>query len=195
LDADVAAALAEVVRCGLPLPDGLRALADESGRRTTATVLREMAHTIEQGGDWNLEKDRYTQEQRRFLHLVATAFHGGRLGESLAEFARIQRHVAEQRQELVRSLAYPCCILLLAGMLLLMWALGITPSIAEITADLAIDESNSMAPSAGQDPPELLEPARKLDWNIVSVAVTWMVVAVVSLLMPRYARGSAVWGR
>ena len=110
--------VAELGRVGLPLPSGLRALAEEVKAGRLRRALEDLAGAVEAGRP--LDEAFAALGDRLPAHLRGLILAGvrtGRLGEALERSARHQDLVAELRRGLALSLAYP--LALLGGVLVL----------------------------------------------------------------------------
>jgi type II secretory pathway component PulF len=116
--AELAAGVAELARAGLPLGDGLRALAAETSGRSLREVLLDLAERIDAGVELGAAFEAQGRRLPAYLRgLVAAGLRTGRLAETLEEYVDLRRGRAELRYRLWQSLAYP--LVLLVGLALL----------------------------------------------------------------------------
>ncbi len=105
--AELAAGVGELTKAGLPLPAGLRALAEElSGRRLRAELCG-MAARMERGD--SLEDVLNFSAERLPPHLrglLIAGLRSGRLPEVMDEYARVEQERRQLRQRLRAGLAY-----------------------------------------------------------------------------------------
>lgn len=132
----VAAEVASLARAGLPLPGGLRALADELGPGRTAAVLREVAGWIEGGQSLEdalrMAGDRFPGHLRGMITAGAAS---GRLSEVLETYVDLRRDQAELRRRMWLAVAYPLTLIGLMLLLFFFFAMFVVPSFAKIFAD------------------------------------------------------------
>jgi type II secretory pathway component PulF len=137
---ELATGLAELVRSGLPLPEGLRALAEEWPTRKLGPVLRELAYKVEQGMSLdaaiNLIGDRLPAYLRG---LLAAGVRTGCLPEALEEFEDLERTQYELRRQVWLNLAYPTLLMILVSVLAILADLYITHQMAHIFKDFKTD--------------------------------------------------------
>jgi type II secretory pathway component PulF len=142
---ELANQLAELAKAGLPLPDGLRAMADELPRRflrrnRLASTLRTMADQLAAGQ--SLESTVQSQVSRlpaTMQGLLLAGIRSGHLGEVLEEFVAVQREQIELRNRVKRILAYPAFLLMIVLGLLLFFGLVTTPAFQRMYDDFQIE--------------------------------------------------------
>ncbi|MBN2580412.1 MAG: type II secretion system F family protein [Pirellulales bacterium] len=111
-EADLAARLAELAKTGLPLPEGLKALAEEVPRRLRQP-LRHLADCILRGeGVWDAVQGLSALPAPLGVMLQA-GIAQGRLPEVLEQYARLERIQTEIQRRIRFSLAYPTLLMLL----------------------------------------------------------------------------------
>jgi len=132
----LAGELSGLVASGLPLPEGLRALAEELGHRRAAAVLRQLAERIEGGA--SLEEALETvgdQLPRHVRGLIEAGATSGTLGQVLEGYVDLQRDQAELRRRMWLAVAYPLLLLgLLAGLFVFFGAV-LAPGFHEVFMD------------------------------------------------------------
>ena len=115
--AELAARIAELTRAGMPLGDGLRAMAGDLPGRRLPHTLRRLADSFDAGDD--LATSLESQGRRLPGHLVGLMLAGvrsGRLAQVLEEFVELERSRWELRRRVWLALAYPLLLLvMLAG--------------------------------------------------------------------------------
>jgi len=118
---EVAAHLAELTKAGLPLSDGLRALADESGGGRLGSALYCLADRLDAGVELGAALDEQSEALPPHLRaLLASSLRTGRLPEALEEFVDMQRARAELRRRIWLAVAYPLLLLaMLVGLMFL----------------------------------------------------------------------------
>jgi general secretion pathway protein F len=143
--AELTAKMADLVQAGLPLPSGLRAMADEMprglwrGSRLAAT-LRQLAGELDAGA--SLEEALTAQQSlfpSHFYALILTGVRSGRIGESLEELAGIQRQTMELRRRVWLAIAYPVLLIAVCVVLLIAFATAIVPAFAQIFSDFGAE--------------------------------------------------------
>ena len=109
--------IAELTRAGMPLGDGLRAMAGDLPGRRLPHTLRRLADRFDAGDD--LATSLKSQGRRLPGHLVGLMLAGvrsGRLAQALEEFVELERSRWELRRRVWLALAYPLLLLvMLAG--------------------------------------------------------------------------------
>lgn len=134
--AQLAARVAELTKAGLPLGDGLRALADELPGWRLPRVLRNVANRLDAGD--SLVAALESQGSRLPGHLRGLMLAGvrsGRLAEVLEEYVDLQRSQLELRRRIWTTLAYPFVLLVLMTMLTAFAGLIIVPGFVRIFQD------------------------------------------------------------
>ncbi len=137
---ELASQVAQMAKVGLPLPEGLEALAQEvSGPRLRHT-LRALAKRLRAGA--TLEEALKSQESRFPAHirgLLLAGVRSGQLPEVLEEFVDIRNNDLEMRRRISLSLAYPTVLLGLVAVLFLFFELMMVGSFREIYDDFEVD--------------------------------------------------------
>lgn len=110
----VVAAVAAIGASGRPLPDGLRAAANEVASRRLAGELNRMAESLENGSTFD---EVITNQQRRFPRHVTGLIQAGvqtnQLGSVLLDLIQWQRCQTELQRSLVAAFTYPAILCLL----------------------------------------------------------------------------------
>jgi type II secretory pathway component PulF len=110
--AELAARVADLTRAGLPLGDGLRALARELLGRRLGGVLTTLADRLDAGMDLAAAVDSLGSRIPVDLRgLVLAGLRGGHLPEVLEEYVDLERNQSELRHRVAMSLAYPTLLL------------------------------------------------------------------------------------
>jgi type II secretory pathway component PulF len=116
--AELAAGVAELTKAGLPLPDGLRALAQELPGRRLRGALRYIADRLDRGSSVEQALDSATAVLPPYLHgLIVAGIRTGRLPEVMEEYVRMEETRRRIQMRLRFGLAYP---LILAVILTIM---------------------------------------------------------------------------
>jgi len=134
----LAGELSALARSGLPLPGGLRALADELGRGATASVLCQLADCVESGQ--TLEAALAMIGNRLPGHLrglITAGAASGRLSEVLEAYVDLRRDQAELRHRMWLAMAYPLLLVGLLVALFLLFGFFIVPIFACIFDDFS----------------------------------------------------------
>ena len=132
---ELAARVAELTKAGLPLGDGLRALADELSGRRLPRVLRRLAQRLDAGDDLVVALESQGRSLPPHLRgLVVVGVRGGRLSEVLEEFVDLQRSQLELRHRVWLTLAYPFVLVLFITLLAIV-SVYIADSFAKIFKD------------------------------------------------------------
>ncbi|MBN1396078.1 MAG: type II secretion system F family protein [Pirellulales bacterium] len=110
--AELAARIADLARSGLPLGDGLRAMAAELSGRWTHHTLHALADRLDAGEDL---AEAMEAEGRRLpvclRGVVLAGLRSGRLAEALDQYADLRRGRSELRRRVRQALAYPFFLL------------------------------------------------------------------------------------
>jgi general secretion pathway protein F len=132
---ELAARVAELTKAGLPLGDGLRALADELSGRRLPRVLRRLAQRLDAGDDLVVALESQGRSLPPHLRgLVVAGVRSGRLSEVLEEFVDLQRSQLELRHRVWLTLAYPFVLVLFITLLAIV-SVYIADSFAKIFKD------------------------------------------------------------
>lgn len=108
---ELGAAVAELTKAGLPLPAGLRALAQELPSRRLRGALQEMAFRLERGESIEAVMASSSQSLPPHLHgLLLAGLRSGRLPEVMEEYVQTADSQRKLRQRLRLNLAYPICL-------------------------------------------------------------------------------------
>ena len=109
---ELAARVAGLTKAGLPLGDGLRALADELAGRRLPRILRAMADRLDAGAELPAAIDAEGCRLPGCLRgLVLAGIRSGRLAEVLEEYVDLERAQLELRRRVWLCLAYPFVLL------------------------------------------------------------------------------------
>lgn len=130
---ELARGLAELAKAGLPLAEGLRALAGELPAGRLPGVLRKMSGELEAGA--TLDEVIKSQGRRFPAHLrglVLAGLRSGRLAEVLEEFVDLQRAQIELRRRVWVSLAYPIVLMSILTFMLAFLQFVVTPSFRKV---------------------------------------------------------------
>jgi type II secretory pathway component PulF len=134
--AELAAGVAELAKAGLPLPDGLRALAQEWPSRRLRGALTDLATRIERGE--SLEQALDGAGGRLPIHLrgvIRAGVRSGHLPEALEQFVELERTQHELRRQVWVNLAYPTLLIVMISVLAVLAAFYIMPQFAHIFRD------------------------------------------------------------
>jgi general secretion pathway protein F len=105
--AELAAGVAELSKAGLPLPAGLRALAEELPGRRLRSTLCAMAARMERGESIEAILGSVTESLPLHLHgLLVAGLRTGRLPELMEEYAQVEQERRYLRQRLRANFAY-----------------------------------------------------------------------------------------
>jgi type II secretory pathway component PulF len=109
---ELAARVAELTKAGLPLGDGLRALAAELPGRRLPGVLEVLANRLDAGEDLAVAMNSIGRHLPPHLRgLVLAGLKSGRLAEALEEYVDLERSQGDLRRRLLSSLLYPLVLL------------------------------------------------------------------------------------
>ena len=133
---ELAARVADLTKAGLPLGEGLRALAGELSGRRLPHVLGVLADRLDAGEDLAVAIDsvgRYLPPHLRGL--VLAGLRSGRLAEVLEEYVDLERSQDEIRRRLLSSLLYSFALLAVLTGVTVFVQLFITPRFTSIFRD------------------------------------------------------------
>ncbi len=177
--AELAARIGELTKAGMPLGEGLRAVAAElPGRRLPRTVRR-LADRFDAGGD--VATALQAQGRRlpeHFVGLLLAGIRTGRLAEMLEEFVDLERSRQELRRRLWMAFAYPLFLLVvLAGTAVVIHAQveGFRRIFAEFGTELP-DMTRFFFATVGP-----------VTWLLVATAILAVVAPLVLQVIPRPA--------
>ncbi len=179
--AELTSKMADLVKTGLPLAPGLRAMADEMPRglwrgSRLAAMLRAMAGQLDAGG--SLE-DAFASRQglfpRHFYALILAGIRSGRIAESLEELVSIQRETMELRRRVRLTMAYPVLLIAIWALMLIGFATVIAPQFAGLFADFGVD-----LPASTQVVVALAKPG--LGGYLAGLAVVMLAVGLLAAL-------------
>ena len=109
---ELAARVAELTKAGLPLGEGLRALAGEVSGRRLPSALQTLADRLDAGDDLAAAIDSLGRRLPTCLRgLVLAGLRSGRLAEVLEEYVDLQRSQSELRHRVLLSMIYPFVLL------------------------------------------------------------------------------------
>ena len=125
--------IAGMARAGLPLDQGLAALAREMGRGRLQKVTRQLADDLAAGFTLPQALDR--QKGRvppYYAALLAAGIRSGRIGDVLGTLTLYARSLAEFRAAVVSALVYPMTILMVGLCLVVFVTAFVVPSFVDI---------------------------------------------------------------
>ncbi len=138
--AEFAARMAELAKAGLPLGEGLRALAGELSGRRLPHLLHALADRLDAGVD--LAEAMESVGGRLPAHLrglVLVGLRSGRLAEVLEEYVDLQRSQAELRRRVWLSLVYPFMLLAMLTAMMVITGTSLVPSFEKIFKDFGTE--------------------------------------------------------
>jgi general secretion pathway protein F len=138
--AELAARIAELSRAGMPLGDGLRAMAGDLPGRRLPRTLRRLADRFDAGDD--LKTSLESQGRRLPGHLVGLMLAGvrsGRLAQVLEEFVELERSRWELRRRVWLALAYPLLLSVMLAALMLFCSIFVVSQFRPLFADFKMD--------------------------------------------------------
>jgi type IV pilus assembly protein PilC len=137
-DADLAARLAELAKTGLPLPEGLEALAEEVPRRLRRP-LRELAARIRRGDNLADALHGLAALPVPLAALLQSGIAQGRLPEVLEEYSRLEGIQSEIQRQIRLSLAYPTLLMALLTLLSFVLCYFVTLQFRGIFYEFGVD--------------------------------------------------------
>ncbi|MFO0930262.1 MAG: type II secretion system F family protein, partial [Gemmataceae bacterium] len=169
---------------GLPLDQGLAALAREMGRGPLKQVTAEIAADLRAGHTLpEALQRRGDRLPPYYAGLVLAGVRTGRISEVLATLTVYARSVAEMRSTITSALLYPAMVLLFAGGLFAFLAFFILPQFTRIFADF-----NMMLPV-------MTQVAIAVGTHPLEVVVLPLVLVIAAVFLTRAALGRTAWGR
>jgi type II secretory pathway component PulF len=151
--------IAGMARAGLPLDQGLAALAKEMGRGQLQRVTAAIAEDLRAGHPLPEALDRQAGRVPSFYGgLVAAGIRTGRIGEVLATLTMYARAIANMRAIIVEAMFYPAVVLVFGMALFGILCVFILPQFAEIYRDFGLNlpAVSEVALKLGQHPLELV---------------------------------------
>ncbi len=176
--AELAARMADLTKAGLPLGEGLRALAGELSGRRLRRVLRALADQLDAGADLAVAVESQSARLPTCLRgLVLAGLRSGRLAETLEEYVDLQRSQSELRRRLWLSLAYPLMLLLCLTALVVVVRLYL------------LDEYQGIAWGFGVQLPAvsrlLMDSSGCVMWSLIFMSGTAVAIPIALRLAPR----------
>jgi type II secretory pathway component PulF len=180
--------IAGMARAGLPLDEGLAALAREMGRGRLQQVTATLASDLKAGHTLPEALERQGKRVPQFYAgLVAAGIRTGRISQVLANLGLYARAMADLRSIIVEALFYPAVVLLFAGSLVGFLLIFVIPRFKQIFMDF------------GMKLPVLTEWMLTLgDHPLVLIAIPVLLLAGLFLLrlVLRFSeRGRCTWAR
>lgn len=134
--AQLASGIAQLTKSGLPLPDGLRAMAEEWPSRRLRPVLLIIADNLEKGVSLNDAMNAIGSTLPAHLKgLVTAGIRTGRLAEALNEYINIERTQDSLRRQVWLNLIYPAILLIAITLLSAIVTLFIVEPIGNVFKD------------------------------------------------------------
>jgi type II secretory pathway component PulF len=125
--------IAGMARAGLPLDQGLTALAKDMGRGRLRAVTRQLGDDLRAGLTLPQALDRQKSHVPSYYSaLLAAGIRGGRLADVLGTLTLHARSIAEVRSAVVSALLYPTIVLIVAFGLLFSVGYFVVPMMADI---------------------------------------------------------------
>ncbi len=137
--AELAGQVADLAKAGLPLPAGLRAMAQEFPRGRVSQAMRAIADQLDAGRSLEEAIQSYgARLPRPVRELIAAGHRSGRLAVVLEQFVELEQARAGLRRRLSTVLAYPTILLLLLLALHLFFATSIVPGFNAVYYDFGV---------------------------------------------------------
>jgi type II secretory pathway component PulF len=181
--------IAGMAKAGLPLDQGLRALADEMGHGRLQRVTESLSEDLRAGLTLPQALDRQRGRVPPFYSaLLAAGIRSGRLGEVLGTLTMYSRSIAEFRQTVTSALIYPTIVFVLGLSLMAFMSIEILPKFDKIYGDfkLRLPAFTSALLFVGRHP-----------WEILVAPLVGVIVAIliVRTLARSTASGRLLWSR
>ena len=138
--AELSAHVAHLARSGLPLSEGLRALAAEHVSHRLGRLLRSIAEQLDRGT--TIEEALHSHGDRFPPHmrgLLLAGIRTSRLAEVLERYVNNRRTAVQRRRQAWLSLAYPTLLLLLTLALLMFSNFFIVPETVNLYSDFELE--------------------------------------------------------
>lgn len=138
--AEFAARVADLAKAGLPLGEGLQALAGELSGRRLPEVLRTLADRLDAGADLAEAMESVGGRLPPHLRgLVLVGLRSGRLAEVLEEYVDLQRNQAELHRRVWLSLVYPFLLLVVLTGISVIAGAFLVPAFEKIFKDFGTE--------------------------------------------------------
>jgi type II secretory pathway component PulF len=151
--------IAGMARAGLPLDQGLAALAREMGKGRLARVTAEIADDLRAGRTLPEALERqHGRVPPFYAGLVTAGVRSGRIGEVLATLTVYARSLADLRATVASAVLYPAVVLTFACALFAFLCFFVVPQFEQVFADfnMALPGLTELAFTVGRHPLELL---------------------------------------
>ncbi|MFM7151729.1 MAG: type II secretion system F family protein [Gemmataceae bacterium] len=181
--------IAGMARAGLPLDQGLSALALEMGHGKLQKVTARLADDLRSG--ITLPEALERQGDRvppYYAGLVQAGIRAGRISDVLATLTTYARSLSDLRATVINALFYPGLVLLFSAILFAFMCLFIMPQFQQIFRDfnMRLPLITELAFTIGTNPIQMV---------VIPVLVLLGLVWGVHLLMKRTETGRALWTR
>ncbi|HYT91607.1 MAG TPA: type II secretion system F family protein [Gemmataceae bacterium] len=181
--------IAGMARAGLPLDQGLAALAREMGRGRLQQVTRTLADDLKAG--FTLPQALERQGGRvppYYAALLAAGIRSGRIGDVLGTLTIYARSIGDFRSTVISALLYPTIVLILGIGLLVFVGITVLPLFVEIFEQMKVKlpALTKILVFVGQHPLEIL---------VLPVAIVIGGLVSARLLLGTSAAGRVLWAR
>jgi type II secretory pathway component PulF len=181
--------IAGMARAGLPLDQGLAALAREMGRGRLRQVTKRLADDL--GAGFTLPQALERQQGRvpaYYAALLAAGIRSGRIAEVLATLTLYARSLADFRSALISALVYPAVVLVLGLAVLVLVATLILPEFVDVfrKMQLRLPPLTQALVFVGEHPLEIL---------VLPPAVLLVGLVSVRWWLRSTGRGRMLWAR
>ncbi|MGA2798427.1 MAG: type II secretion system F family protein [Thermoguttaceae bacterium] len=170
--AELAAGVAELAKAGLPLPAGLRAMAEEWPTRRLRRVLLDLADRVEQGV--SLEDALGAIGGRLPVHLrglITAGIRSGHLAEALEQFVDLERTQHELRRLVWLNLAYPAFLMVVMSFLAILACFYIVPQFGHTLRDFKTD--------LPQITKLVLEGAKPFAYTLITITALFLAIPLI----------------
>jgi general secretion pathway protein F len=181
--------IAGMARAGLPLDQGLAALAREMGRGRLQKVTQKLADDLKAG--FTLPQALERQEGRvppYYAALLAAGIRSGRIGEVLGTLTLYARSIADFRATVLSALLYPAVVLVLGIGLLVFVSVHVLPMYVGVfdQMKLTLPRLTKILVFIGQNPLEIL---------VLPLAILIGGLLIARWLFRTSAGGRVLWAR
>ncbi len=181
--------LAGMARAGLPLDQGLAALAREMGRGRLRSVTADLAHDLREGRTLPQALERQAGRVPPFYAgLVAAGVRSGRIGEVLATLTTYARTLGNLRTILFDAFFYPVVVLTFALVLFGFLCVFVLPQFETIFHDfqLSLPPVTQLVLAVGRHP---------IEYAVIPVVAVLVGLVLVRLILRSSEAGRYLWAR
>ncbi len=129
--------LATLISAGLPLVKSLRTLHEQFEKSQLKEIIRNIADEVEAGSNFSEALSRYPKAfPEIYINMIKAGELGGMLEEILKRLADFLEKQQRLREKIKSALMYPCFVLLVAALILIMLMVFVIPTFTNMFAEL-----------------------------------------------------------